>query len=128
MKRAVIWLGLAALIAVGIDALGDLTQNRPDVPRQGTRSEILLEVRNRNFRATSLEAAQNLWAVCSGTVHNRLAPPGLVAVSEDRFLLATEPAVEKYGWRRLKGCLEDLTLDQVIAKVVSKQDLPALQP
>jgi hypothetical protein len=122
VKRAATWLGLAALVAVGVDALADLTQNRPDAPLAGSRSEILVEITNRNVYSSPLEGAQGLWGVCQGTVRQRLLPPGVVALGDDRFLVTTEPALGQHAWRRLRGCLEDHTLDAVLARVVRKQD------
>jgi hypothetical protein len=122
MKRAAIWLGVAVLIALSVDALGDLTQNRPDVWVAGSRSEIVVELRERNISASPLEAAQSLWAVCQGTISHELVPPGVVPLADGRFLTTTDPALGKNSWRRLKGCLEDATIDKVIANVVSKSD------
>ncbi len=125
MKRAAIWLAVAAVIVVSVDVLGDLTQDRPDAMPAGTRSDIVVELRERSVHSTELEAAESLWAICQGTVHNRVVEPGLVPLGDGRFLAAVDPAVGKHSWRRLKGCLEDMTVDQVIAKVVSKSDVPA---
>ena len=123
MKRALVLLLLTGLAAIGVDALGDLTQDRPDPLRAGTRSEIVLEVTSRTVHGGQQEAIEGLWGVCQGTVHNRLAAPGIVAMGGGRFRLATEPAVGEHSWRRLQGCLEDLTVDQVLARVVSKTDV-----
>ena len=125
MKRAVLWLGLAALVFLGIDALGDLTQDRPDAPKAGHRSEIVLHVEERSPHTSLVEAAEGLWALCQSTVHNRLVPPGMVALDDGRFRLLMDPAVGEHSWRRLKGCLEDMSLDQTVARVVSKADVPA---
>ena len=123
MKRAAIWLGLTLLVVLAVDALGDLTQDRPDRTVAGSRSEIVVELRERSVHTSPLEAARGLWSVCEGTVHNQLVPPGVVSLDDRRFLVTTAPAVAKHSWRRLKGCLEDQTVDQVLAKVVSKTDI-----
>ena len=124
MKRAAIWLALAALVAVSIDALGDLTQNRPD-KRVAGQGDIVIELEERNVHSSPHEAAQSLWGTCRGTVHNRLVPPGVVPLGANRFRMTTDPALGKHSWRRLKGCLEDMTVDQVVARVVTKSDRPA---
>lgn len=123
MRRAFVGLVGVALLAVGIDRLGDLTQNRPDKPVKGSRSEILLDVRAGGRAGPAREAVGNLWGACQGTVSHRLAGP-VEVLGEERFRLLTEPALGKNSWRRLKGCLEDFTLDRVRASVVSKTDLP----
>ena len=124
MKRAVIVLALAAVAAVGVDVLGDFTQDRPDVSLPGSRSEIVLKVTNRDAGGSKREAAEGLWAVCQATVRNRLQPPGVVDVGAGRFRLVTQPSVGEHAWRRLKGCFEDLGVDRALARVVSKRDLP----
>lgn len=124
MKRRVIVLVLCVLVVAGIDVLGDLTQDRPDRVQPGSRTEILLKVRNRDVHGSGIEGAQGLWGVCQSTLHNRLVPPGVVHVAGDHFRLVTEPAIGEHAWRRLRGCLEDLTVDQVLGQVITKRDLP----
>ena len=123
MKRTVLLLVAAAALALGIDALADLTQDRPDRVLPGSKSEVVLEVDSRDRGGSALLSAQGLWGACQGTVRHRLVEPGLVELSEGRFRLQTEPALGEHSWRRLQGCLEDTTLDRVKAHVVSKRDL-----
>ena len=123
MKRTVLLLVAAAALALAIDALADLTQDRPDRVLPGSKSEVVLEVDSRDRGGSALLSAQGLWGACQGTVRHRLVEPGLVELSEGRFRLQTEPALGEHSWRRLQGCLEDTTLDRVKAHVVSKRDL-----
>ena len=123
MKRALILVLAAAALAVGIDALADLTQDRPDKVVAGSRSEVVLDVDSRDRGGSALLSAQGLWGACQGTVRHRLVEPGVVEVADGRFRLQTEPALGEHSWRRLQGCLEDTTLDRVKAHVVSKRDL-----
>ena len=123
MKRTVLLLVAAATLALGIDTLADLTQDRPDRVLPGSKSEVVLEVHSRDRGGSALLSAQGLWGACQGTVRHRLVEPGLVELSEGRFRLQTEPALGEHSWRRLQGCLEDTTLDRVKAHVVSKRDL-----
>ena len=121
-------VGLGVAAALLIDAMGDLTQTRPDQPRPGSQSEIVLAVEARGRQRTPLYASESLWGACRGTVSQRLAAPGVVEVEPGRVRLVTEPALGNHAWRRLRGCLEDTTLDLVKARVVSKRDLPAPSP
>jgi hypothetical protein len=127
VKRALVLLLATAALAVGIDALADLTQDRPDRVVPGSRSEVVLDVDSRDRGGSALLSAQGLWGACQGTVRHRLVDPGVVQVADGRFRLQTEPALGEHSWRRLQGCLEDTTLDRVKARVVSKRDL-APQP
>ena len=129
MKRALLLLVAALALALGVDGLADLTQDRPDRTQAGTRSEIVLALQSRDRGGSALLSAQGLWGACQGTVRHRLAEPGVIEIAEGRFRLVTEPALGEHSWRRLQGCLEDTTLDKVKAHVVSKRDVgPAPQP
>jgi len=127
-RAALVLIGMAAL-AVFVDILGDLTQDRPDRVVAGSQSEIVLEVRTKDYLGSSLSAAQGLWGACSGTVHQALVDPGVVDLGDGRFRLVTDRAVGEHSWRRLQGCLEDATIDRITAEVVTKHDfLPAPVP
>jgi hypothetical protein len=123
MRRAVLALMAVAVVVAGIDVLADLTQDRPDRVPAGSRSEIVLDVHHRSTGAAGLRSAQGLWGACQSTVWQHLAEPGVVPIGDGRFLLATSPAVGEHAWRRLQGCLEDMTIDRVRARVVSKRDV-----
>ena len=124
MKRIVVVAVLVAVTIAGVDWLADLTQDRPDRVAAGSRSEIVLDVRVRqSFDPAPLRRAETLWGACEATVYQRLAEPGLVELEAGRFLAVTEPAIGEHAWRRLQGCLEDLTLDRLHGHVVSKTDV-----
>jgi hypothetical protein len=123
MKRVLLILVAAAAVSMGVDALADLTQDRPDRMLPGTGTEIVLHVQSRDRGGSALLSAQGLWGACQGTVRHRLAEPGVVEVSDGRFRMVTVPALGEHSWRRLQGCLEDTTLDKVKAEVVSKRDV-----
>lgn len=123
MRRALLVALVVAAVVAGVDALADLTQDRPDRVVPGSRSEIVLAVESRDRGGSALLSAQGLWGACQGTVHHRLAEPGVVELDGGRFRLHTEPALGEHSWRRLQGCLEDTTLDKVRAHVVSKRNL-----
>jgi len=107
-----------ALTVVGVVALAEATQNRPDVPVENSSSSLTLAVRNRDGAAGIVEA-QALWAVCNRTTRaTRLVAP-LEPVGSGTYLLALQPAVGEHARRRLEGCLEDTTLDGLIGHVVS---------
>ena len=125
MRRAVFVVAAVAALAAGLDVLADLTQDRPDRISPASRSEIVLDVRHRSADVAALRTAQGLWGACQGTVWQQLTEEGVVGLGEGRFLLTTAPAVGEHAWRRLQGCLEDMTIDRVLARVVSKRDIEA---
>lgn len=128
MKRTFLLLAAAIAVSMGVDALADLTQDRPDRVLPGTRSEIVLDVQSHDRGGSALLSAQGLWGACQGTVRHRLAEPGVTEVADGRFRLVTVPALGEHSWRRLQGCLEDTTLDKVKAHVVSKRDIAPEMP
>ncbi len=123
MKRAVLVLVAVAAVVAGLDVLADMTQNRPDRISAGSRSDIVLDVRHRSTQPAELRTAQGLWGACQATVWQQLTEPGVVSVGDGRFLLSMSPAVGEHAWRRLQGCLEDMTIDRVRGHVVSKIDV-----
>lgn len=125
MKRLLVVVLAVAALAAGLDVLADLTQDRADRIPPGSRSEIVLDVRHRATGAAEARTAQGLWGACQGTVWQQMAEPGMVELGDGRFLVTTSPAVGEHAWRRLQGCLEDMTVDRVRAEVVSKRDVQA---
>jgi protein tyrosine phosphatase (PTP) superfamily phosphohydrolase (DUF442 family) len=90
MKRTILLLVAAVAVSMGVDALADLTQDRPDRVLPGTRSEIILQVQSHDRGGSALLSAQGLWGACQGTVRHRLAEPGVTEVADGRFRLVTE--------------------------------------
>ena len=107
-------LALAALTALGIVGLAELTQNRPDPRVEGSITIVTFDVATRDYRGGDETAAQALWAVCSATVDGEITAPALAG---DDFQVTITPAIGENGRKRLAGCLEDGTLDRVIGHV-----------
>jgi hypothetical protein len=118
MKRALIAVALVAATVLGIDALGDLTQSRPDPIRDDAVTELVVSVEQDRFAQGDDAAAAALWAVCAGQTRSRAdAPPA--AVEEGRYRIVLAPAVGEHEARKLRGCLEDLTVDRVLGDIES---------
>lgn len=109
-------LGVGAVL--GVDVLGDLTQTRPDHPNPGARSEVVFDVRTRDPDSPVLPAAQGLWSACQGTIR-RDSGPADVVVRGERARVVVAPALGTHARQRLRGCLEDATLDRVRGDVVA---------
>lgn len=61
-------------------------------------------------------AVASLWAACQPTVRaTRLT--ALSPLEHGRYRLELSPGVGDHGRRRLVGCLEDTTIERVIAQV-----------
>ncbi len=122
MKRAVLFLIGAVVLIGGIFGLAEITQNRPDPPRPGWRSEVVVRVSQKRHPQPVADAAENLLSACQNTVPtHRLTPTDVV---DEQVRVITEPALGANAWKRFRGCLKDFTLDLTKAGIVSKRDLP----
>lgn len=117
MKRAAVHVGVAVASVVGLGALADATQNRPDERVAGSVTEVAFTVSTRDHRHGDAGAAAALWAVCAGTVPGDVSPAP--AERDGVFEVTVRPAIGEHGENRLVGCLEDATLDRVLADVVT---------
>jgi hypothetical protein len=117
MKRVVLVVALVAAVVVTIDAVGDLTQSRPEPRVEGTTTTITFTVDTRSFRQSDDVAAQALWSVCSTTVTGEFGAPERVGDSE-RWAATVSPALGETGRTKIVGCLEDLTIERVLGDVV----------
>lgn len=111
----------ALVVLVGVDRLGDLTQDRPDVLGGEVATRVVLEVETRDGTGVT-DAAGRLWAACETTL--TAADARLGAVRAGQVTVTVTPPVGRYAERRLRGCLEDATLDHVQARVVSVAPVP----
>jgi len=116
MKRELLGALLVAVVAVGVYAMAELTQNRPDEVRAGSVTTVSFTVSTRDAQRGEPAAANALWAVCAATVPGAVSGP---AVVDDAWQATVTPAIGDHGRKRLIGCLEDVTLDRVVGRVVS---------
>jgi len=117
VKQAVVILVLAVIGAATVDIIGDKTQTRPDVVRPGSTSEVVFSLRTKMSRDRQM-TAEGLWGACQGTVDSRVLDPGVVRLDESTFRLTLAPELGHHARTRLTGCIEDATLDRVVADVV----------
>lgn len=122
MKRVLLVLALVVGGAASVDQLGDLTQSRPDRVVPGSRSEVVVEVRAKDYRLGVDQGARNLVAACAGTSgHNVVDQQSLEVAGDGRVRFSVEPALGTHNRRKLVGCLEDATIDRLVGDVVSVQ-------
>ena len=120
MKRLCLAVVLGLGLVMGLFALADATQNRPDDPTPGTRTEIAFTVDVKDFGRGEAGASAALWSVCSATVDGEVSP--VPTASDARWVVSISPALGEHGEKRLVGCLEDATIDRVSATVVALRD------
>lgn len=113
-------------VGVGADVLGDMTQTRPDPVDRQSGTEIVLSLSRKPTAGSSGFAAAGLWGACQGTVHRTLQGDGFMPVGADPDVVrgTVYPALGTHARTRLRGCLEDATIDRVQARVVRMERLP----
>lgn len=117
VKRLLLLPVVIALGVVGVGALADATQNRPDQRADpDSASAVTFAVDTRGYPA-SRDAGQALWIACQGTFRNETLD--LVEVSDGTYRATVRPALGEHAERRLTGCLDDATIDRLNGHVVS---------
>lgn len=117
MKKPLVWLVAMLLASVAVDALGDLTQSRPDHRVPGSFTTLRYSVETRGYRRGETAAAEALWAVCMANARGEVT--GGPRRAGDAYEVEITPALGKNSRKRLVGCLEDATLDRVLADVIA---------
>jgi hypothetical protein len=110
VKRLVIGIALVAALLVGLDAMADATQNRPDDVDPDSTTTLTFSVDTKGFTQGDNVAGQALWAVCATTVDSRVDGPTPV---DGGWEVTLTPALGHHSEKRLVGCLEDATVDRV---------------
>lgn len=120
MKRVLVAIALIAFVSIAVDQIGDLTQSRPDPVRKGEVTELTVSVDQDRFGGGTDGAANALWAVCSAHTSSRpLSSEGLESLGAGLYRVVLSPALGHHAELKLVGCLEDLTIDRVLADVES---------
>jgi hypothetical protein len=119
LKKTLVGLGLVFALYAAIDALADLTQNRPDAleVRGSTRLVMTVNASDSDFYSP-LVAARGLWNHCRGTINQSNPVPGRLRAGDGLVTLVLEPAIGENTQKRLVGCLQDATIDHLSADVL----------
>ena len=124
MKKTIV-LGLLLVVGVlVVKALGDATQTRDDERHKDRQTEVVIQIKTERYRQSPDTAAQALWGSCTATVDGKLVQPGLVREGDGVYRFAVTPSLGEHGKERLRGCLNDLSIDRVKSNVESVDDVP----
>lgn len=119
IRLGAVVVGAAIFIGLGVDAIGDATQSRPEIPAFAGRTTIDLEIDQRRDARPPDEVASSLWVACRGRVPPEVGLARAVETGPETAQLVLDHQLGDLHSRRLAGCLEDLTLPSVIADVES---------
>ena len=123
--RRVATVAIGAVVTfVGVGALADATQTRPDPRRPNSRSEVIMEVRTRDPRSSKKFAAEALWGACQSTARRTVIEPGMQETGPGTFRIVVQPALGRHARDRLTGCLQDLTIEEIQATVLDIREVP----
>lgn len=115
-----------ALLAVLIVALADLTQTRGEESNEHEATSVLVQV---DLRGTDLStgrralAAQQIWESCRDSTSVPLKHAPLGELGNGMFAGVVRPALTDHDLMRLRGCLEDATLERAHLTVVAVNDV-----
>ncbi|HEY7873821.1 MAG TPA: hypothetical protein VIG64_01740 [Actinomycetota bacterium] len=112
-------LVVAAMLAMAVDELGDLTQNRPELDVPGRAGQLTLQISDHGWPRTIEDGARSLWSACLSTLPNGYQASGFVTTAPGQVTMLIVPKPGESAQRRLFGCLSDSTLDNLSASIVS---------
>lgn len=108
---------LATVAVVAVVALAGATQSRPDTVTERTATDLTLEIFGESH-TNPTGTAVRLWEACSGTVPGAVDAHSFRGSGNTAVHIELRPAVGPNAERRLRGCLQDVTLDKIQASVV----------
>ena len=124
VPHAVAAVAALAIATVGIDAMADATQNRPDTHLADTNSAVTISVDPGSAR-TSLAATRALWAACTTQIGGEYDVLGMTSLGGGLVQVVVAPQIGKYAERRMRGCIGDAVTDRIRAGVQSVTQVPA---
>lgn len=103
------------LLGALVVGLADLTQTRDEKADQNEATSVLLRVDTRGTTMTAQRralAARQVWEGCRDSTSVPLDHATLGSLGDDLFAGVVRPALSEHDRMRLRGCLEDATLDR----------------
>lgn len=106
-------------VAVGVDALADATQSRPDPSRSRLTTTVDVEILRRNTGRSVADLAEAFWVACRTVLPKDVTATRIEHAGGNRARLELTPGLGEHARRRFFGCLQDATFDRVSAHVVA---------
>ncbi|WAZ21000.1 hypothetical protein STRCI_002153 [Streptomyces cinnabarinus] len=118
----------AALLAALIVGLANLTQTRDERADESEATSVLVQVDLRDTSMTEARralAARQMWERCRDSTSVPLNHASLGDLGDGLYAGVVRPALTEHDRMRLRGCLEDATLERVHLRVVGIGDAEA---
>jgi hypothetical protein len=115
---------IGVLTWIGVDALVEGAQARPDPADRPVKTTIDLVISHRGAGPPPTASANALWIACRPTLGALPVTADVVARGDTDVSLLLRPGLGRLGVRRLTGCLDDVRLDLVRANVIRTVSIP----
>lgn len=115
----------AALLGALVAGLADLTQTREEERNESKATSVLVQVDLRGPDTTAARrslAAQQVWERCRDSTSVPLRHATLGDLGDGLFAGVVHPALTEHDRMRLRGCLEDATVERAHLTVVGIGD------
>ena len=127
-RRTTVAVVGAALLAALVAGLADLTQTREEEANDSEATSVVVKVDLRGADLSAARrslAAQQIWTACRDSTSIPLRHVALGDLGDGMFAGVVRPALTEHDLMRLRGCLEDATLEQAHLTVVAVGDADA---
>lgn len=117
-------LGVAVLGALVV-GLADLTQTRPQEPDESPATSVVLKVEMRGSDTSEQRrslAARQIWERCRDSTSVPLRHAAFGGLGDGTYAGVVRPALTEHDRMRLRGCLEDATLERANLTVLGIGD------
>jgi len=124
--RVILAMGVTALLAFfGFQLLEETTEYHGG-DGKAAQTTVTFNVQVKRYHSVDI-AANTLWATCTGNIGwSVIVPP--VPLSDGNYVAALRPSLTADTKRRLKGCLDEATLDRVQGRQIRTVDGPVVSP
>ena len=124
-RLATVTLVGTTLVAALIVGLADLTQTRREGANENAATSVVVQIELRGTDVSSdgkALAAQQIWESCRHSTAAPLHHATLGDLGDGTFAGVVRPALTEHDLMRLRGCLEDATLDRAHLTVLGVGD------
>lgn len=115
-RNGVVLLILVAGLLVGVHFLEEATEYHGGAG-EAASTTVVFTVKEKRFTHGSDLAATTLWNTCVGTLGWSSASSTPVRQDDGSYRAVLRPSLHADTRRRLRGCLEDFTLDRIRGSV-----------
>ncbi|CAO5161335.1 conserved hypothetical protein [Frankia sp. AiPs1] len=123
LRTLVAFAVAAVAVYFGVQVLQEATEYHGGAGSQA-RTTVVFSVKDRGFKHGPDFAAEALWRGCVATI-GWDGEDDPVAQGDQTYHATLRPSLPSDTRRRLRGCLEDLTMNHVRGRVVSMSSGPA---